>query len=78
MTIIEIPFKDKDIPIGTEFIVNRPKYTRRMKVIDILKTFDYLGKLKKTAYVCRGPFSIDYDVCKVTIQRALMAEGEKK
>lgn len=66
------PFQGQDIPLGTEFTIKRPKYSRKMVVIDIRRTFDFNNVLVKTAYVCKGELSTDYDICKVTIQRALM------
>lgn len=66
------PFIDQDIPIGTKWILRRPRYTRDYEVIDIHKTYNHAGDLIKTRYVCKSELSIDYDVVKVTIQKALM------
>ncbi len=67
----EVPFQDVEIPIGTKFTVKRPKYSTDYQVLDIHKTYNAAGELVKTRYVCQGPRSVEYDVVKVTIQRAL-------
>lgn len=69
----QVPFQNVEIPTGTKFTVKRPKYSRDYEVIDLHKTYNLAGELVKTRYVCKGKLAIDYDVVKVTIQRALMA-----
>ncbi len=72
MAIKQAPYQDIDIPLGTNFMIKRPEYTRNMTVVDVHKTYDFNGVLVKTRYVCDNGLSKDYDVCKVTIQKALM------
>ncbi len=74
----EVPFQNVEIPMGTKFTVKRPKYSRDFVVIDLHKTYNVAGELVKTRYVCKGNLSTDYDMVKVTIQRALMREAERK
>jgi len=76
MTMIKAPFQGRDVPIGTKFTIKRPEYKRNMEVIDIYKTYNNSGDLVKTSYVCKGELSTDYDVCKVTIQHALMEQSK--
>lgn len=68
----EVPFQNVEIPTGTKFTIRRPKYSKSYEVIDIYKTYNIAGELVKTRYVCKGTLATDYDMVKVTIQRALM------
>ena len=74
----QVPFQDVEIPMGTKFTVKRPNYMRDYTVIDLHKTYNVAGELVKTRYVCKGYLATDYDMVKVTIQRALMREAESK